>query len=222
VIGFGMNSNIKFKKPEKPYTVFFSIGERIVRESKISRDPSRNVPKSKIIIYNQTIKMYFTVVRFGCIEAMSYNDVNEYFSNLGPDCLREEITKKQFKRIMREKKIQNWNLNKLLLDQNYFLSTVGNYLVSSILYEAKLSPYRIVKDLTKKEIAQLLEASNRVPKESLAAGGLTIESFFSPSGREGVYDSPVYGKSKDPLGNRVIKEYLVEKRPLYWVKKIQK
>lgn len=114
-------------------------------------------------------------------------------------------------------------LAQLLMDQSIFAG-VGNYIKSEALYLAKLSPHRTGNSLSDSEIYELCQSIMSVMESSYQHQGATLSTFKTPYGDEGKYSTlfKVYGCKIDPLGNKVIKETLADKRTTHWVPQIQR
>lgn len=101
----------------------------------------------------------------------------------------------------------------LLLDQD-IISGIGNYMRCDILYLAKISPHRVINDITDDELITLFHCSKEIANTAYKAGGHSIIHFKSPEGGDG-YNSLIYKKENATsckINNRV----------LYWDPKIQK
>ena len=130
--------------------------------------------------------------------------------NLGPDPLQGEIENETFISCLRKKR--DWQITKALMDQSV-LAGIGNYIKSDSLWLARISPLRLVSDLSDDELENLNKCITRVMSESYNGVGVY------QSGNKAHF---VYGKKKDPDGNIIKKETTMDNRATYWVPKIQK
>ena len=123
------------------------------------------------------------------------------------------------------KKIQSSkkSIAQLLMDQSLFAG-VGNYIKCEALYRAKISPWRLGRELSQDELKCLYEAVISVANESYNHQGATILTYKDSYGAEGKYSNcfKVYGKTIDPLGNQIIKENTLDKRTTHWCPVIQR
>lgn len=108
-----------------------------------------------------------------------------------------------------------------LMDQRVF-SGIGNYLAAEILYESQIRPDRKLKDLSQTDMYQIFTNIYKIMWKSYNYGGLTIQDFWDPQGRMGKYPRKVYGKDKDPHGNKVKKTKFNNGRTCHWVPELQK
>jgi len=144
-------------------------------------------------------------------------------------------------------KLKNKNIASLLLEQNKdsgIGSGIGNYLMCEILYEAKISPHTTISTLLSNNI-YIIRLSNAIVKILKWAYMTNTEKYFKKMHPEifeyiskmrksmpleytyypeidiGMFNSEfscrVYKKDKDPRGNIVKGERLVNGRICYWV-----
>jgi formamidopyrimidine-DNA glycosylase len=103
-------------------------------------------------------------------------------------------------------------IGEVLMNQR-FVAGIGNYLRAEILYNAKLSPWREIKDLSNNN------------KKTLYNSILNVYDFFVKERLRKSYKSgdsiKVYKKDKDPLGNKVLGDKMAT-RTVWWVPDIQK
>lgn len=88
-----------------------------------------------------------------------------------------------------------------LMEQKY-ISGIGNYLRSDIMYNARIDPKKITGDITDDELTRLYNSSKLVIKnayDSMGARGDYVDLF----GNYGKYEHLAYGRSYDSLGNKV-------------------
>ena len=123
-------------------------------------------------------------------------------------------------------------------------SGIGNYIAAESMYEAKLSPYRTLNSLTKKEIESLNQAIKKIIKISYISNKVgymeCLEDYIEKHKeqvKEGKFpdylpeikikkgeeiEFKVYQKTEDKLGNKVIADKIITGRTTYWVPNIQK
>lgn len=116
----------------------------------------------------------------------------------------------------------NKPIAEVLMNQEVF-SGVGNYIRAEALYLAKLSPWRLSNKLSQDEVKTLCQACVDVMQESYQQQGATIHTYKTVYGEEGNYSTlfKVYGQSKDPQGNKIIKQQTSDKRTIHWCPDIQ-
>lgn len=174
-------------------------------------------------IFNSNLKkLYFIDQRhFGIFEFTNKKSIlNQKLNSIGPDLLNQKVTIQQFKNILNNH--LNKNICKVLMDQK-IISGIGNYLKSEILYESKLHPLLTIKQLTSKEINNLLKASQRLIKASYNAQGNSLRHYKNVESEKGTFEFQlkVYGRKKDPFGNPVKRIKTPDNRSTFFVENIQ-
>lgn len=158
----------------------------------------------------QLVLMYKTY--YG-VSVNIYNDqksYQKYIDSHGYDiyCLNN-FTFNNFKDIIKKfiKTKPDIHISKVLTDQKMLVAGINNFMKSEILYDAKISPHKTLKQLTTTDIDNLYNSICIISDEMLENG---LEN----------YNNRVYGKSKDN-NNNVIKEITPDHKITYWVKSIQ-
>lgn len=98
--------------------------------------------------------------------------LHPFLNRLGPDVLDEETTVEQVRDRCLDKRFYRRSLTGLLLDQG-FLSGLGNYLRSEVLFVARIHPSLRLMDCTAEQIHHLAEAAIAVSRQSYRTGGIT-------------------------------------------------
>lgn len=135
------------------------------------------------------------------------------------DCQAEILSE----RLKKRPKLQNQPISVILMDQGVFAG-VGNYLRAEALYKSKISPWRLLKNVSEDEFETLCRETHRVMWTSYKYGGATIATYRDVQGNKGAYSDrfEVYGRKSDPFGNSVIKELTPDQRAIHWVPEVQK
>jgi len=96
-------------------------------------------------------------------------------------------------------KNKNKCIKDLLLDQT-IINGLGNIYANEVLFEARISPLKKGKDITKKEAHNIINASKSIIDKSYKEGGCTIKSYTSSLGVIGNYQNylKVHKKEKEP------------------------
>ena len=63
----------------------------------------------------------------------------------------------------------------------------GNYLKAEILYASKISPYRIVEDLTEDDISNIYKYIKKISLESYKNGGASVLDYSDLNDKDGEY-----------------------------------
>ena len=99
-------------------------------------------------------------------------DVHPFLSRLGPDVLDASTTVEQIRQRLENRRFTKRQFTSLLLDQS-FLSGLGNYLRSEILFVARIHPTLRPIDCSSAQLNTLAEAILAVPHQSYITGGIT-------------------------------------------------
>jgi len=140
---------------------------------------------------------------------------------LGPDMLNDPPKFETFVQRLDER--ADRTLAEALMDQSV-VSGVGNYVKAESLYRARLSPHRVVNDVSVMEMAQLYDAVFGVMRDSYQSGGATIATYRQGDGGPGEAQERFvcYGRKVDPGGNPIVSEETKDGRTTWWCPTVQK
>jgi formamidopyrimidine-DNA glycosylase len=145
---------------------------------------------------------------FGTITILNNEELNKTLQKIGPDLIHTKVSFKEYEEVMN--KHPKMKIGQFLIEQKYF-SGVGNYIRAEVCYEAKISPYKLIKNMNieeKKELfIQLIKVINKAYK-----------LLFK--GKK--YPLKVYKQKMTPSGEKVVVERLEANRNIYWVPSVQK
>jgi endonuclease-8 len=135
------------------------------------------------------------------IEMLKDDEVenHSYIKKLGPDVVHPETTYEEVLNRYQSETFRNRKLSTLLLDQG-FLSGVGNYLRSEILFTSGVDPEFRPKDCTQKQIEALAKNSLYLSRRSYDTGGLTtpdelVEALKEEGASRRQYRHYAYGRA---------------------------
>lgn len=170
----------------------------------------------------QPFQVYFDDIRkFGKFEIYSEREVTKVLNDLGPDILSDILDiQTWWQHLSNRGKNMNKNICTILMDQAY-ISGIGNYLKSEILYYARIRPDHSLKELNQEQIQALWYYSYTIPRLSLQSGGLTISDFKDPDNMDGTFRKVVYKNKVDPYGYPILTLATSDGRKTYWVKEVQ-
>lgn len=184
---FGMSGNFRFHRGEVPkHGLVKFTGD----------DGAREV---------ETSIWYHDIRRFGRIQFLSEGEFNWKMSKLGHDLLTDsEMSKEDLLR--RVRRYPEKNICKLMLEQGKVWAGIGNYMVSEILYENLISPYRKVNQLSDEQIWDIYRSARDLAKSAYQSGGASLYTFTGMNGDQSNFKEQlkVYGKKRDPRGNEVV------------------
>ena len=221
----GLSGGWTFKKKDSEKYKFPDIMEFLnVKDIEEYRDKSLDHLNIEFK-FDKGSLFFFDTLSYGTISLSNdEKKLQKKLRELGPDIMDKDLTVKLFKEQI--KKQEKKKIGVVLVNQK-ILSGIGNYLRADILWVAKISPHRLVKDLTETEMKKIYQASRDLTwsdydKKEGKRLGIISKGFKSPHS----YDREffVYYEEKDIDGNPVKKEELYEgsqKRMIYWVPNVQ-
>ena len=161
--------------------------------------------------------------RFGTIKFVSNSKVHtKKLASLGPDILEDPPMPPELfaERILLK---PNRTISEALMDQSC-VSGIGNYLKAEVLHRAKISPHRMVTDLTSEEIQELWAEAVLSCRESYADHGASIRTYKTVNDERGSaqFYFRVYNTKQCPLGHVTTREETKDGRTSWWCKQCQK
>lgn len=170
---------------------------------------------------------FFDMLSFGTIKILrSEDELKKKLDSLAPDIMDEDLTFEMFKDQITKTKNLEKCIGNVLVNQKV-ISGIGNYLRSDILWLSKITPFRLVKNLSIDDLniiysnARLLTWGNYDKSYALKKKFIDKNSKLPKDYGRNFY---VYKQEKDIYGYKVINEELYEgsqKRFIYWVQKLQ-
>lgn len=108
------------------------------------------------------------------IEIMDREEVSghSYIKKLGPDVLHPDTTFEDVLEQFQSDEFKNRKLTTLLLDQG-FVSGIGNYLRSEIMFYAKVDPRKKLREYSDEQKEALADATYKLTTRSYETGGIT-------------------------------------------------
>jgi endonuclease-8 len=142
-----------------------------------------------------------------------------YLARLGLDPLDDETTPRMIRRRLEDRRFARRGLGALLLDQG-FLSGIGNYLRSEILYDARVAPERRPVDLDASERLALARAAITITRRAYRLRGVTIEPArarrLAAAGRKRrEYRHDAFGRAGEPCrrcGDTIVRTTVAGRR----------
>jgi len=135
------------------------------------------------------------------------------------------ITKEQFlKNLIKYKENKRRKIDKaicdVLVDQKTLCSGIGNYLLSEVLYEADIDPWKLTSDITKKEGSKIYNSCVKIINKAYECGGLSFSDYSDLNDQEGTYKQYllIYRKKKTLKNEKVLVREKSDKRSVYYVK----
>lgn len=161
------------------------------------------ITTSKGIFYIDDVR------NFATLSILNEDTLQEQLNKIGTDLLNEHVSLYEFTE--KVKKHPRMKIGMFLIKQDNF-SGVGNYVRCEALYIAKISPFRLNKDLNEDEIKEIYDATIYILKKAF--------SCLKDHGKNIV--KKVYDQKITPNNEEVIREKLEPTRNIYWVPSVQK
>jgi len=145
------------------------------------------------------------------------NIIQKELDKLAPDISDKNI---KFSEILERiniliPKIKNKLIEDIIIDQKLIFSGIGNYLKSEILYRAKISPLRKIKNINNDEWKKIFTIAKKLCNK--------MQLILETDNSNKYFDSmKVYQKEKDPYGNKIKTHKSLGGRTTFYVESIQK
>jgi DNA-formamidopyrimidine glycosylase len=178
--------------------------------------------------------IYFNDMRnFGTFTFCNKSNLKKKLNTLGADILDVNDQFELFKKRIDRKRNDTF-IASAILDQKVSAG-VGNYIRAEVLYVAKISPFRKIKNITENELKTIWNICRQIgwyfydedkgKKLKIINGKYKISAKYKKQGpskyKPGADYFLVYRQDKDPTGNKVLHEKIKD-RMIHYVKKIQK
>jgi len=170
--------------------------------------------KSKVLIFNDPRK-------FGFVDFARTKEIykKKYFTSLGLDALSNSLNEQYI-----YKKINNTEvpIKQILLNQ-HIVAGIGNIYASEILFDSKISPFTIGRNLNLKDLKRLIRSIRKILNKAIESGGSSIRDFVSSDGTLGNFQSnfKVYGKEGQKISKFIVKKKKQYGRATYYCPELQ-
>jgi len=178
---------------EKSIVIHLGMSGRLLSQNITNLNPQKH---DHVIFHlsNNICITYNDPRRFGLVTTIKTTDINKHnlFKNLGAEPLSE-----QFNIQYLTAKIQNKNTSaKDFLMNSQNVVGIGNIYANEILYLAKLSPFKIVRNFTLNEVELIITCTKQILNNAINAGGSSLRDYIAPNGVLGNFQNffKVYGK----------------------------
>jgi len=169
---------------------------------------------NKILVYNDPRK-------FGFVDIVKTNSLQKqkYITNLGIDALSLELKPVYFYNKIKNSEVP---IKQILLNQK-LIAGIGNIYASEILFDAKISPLTLGKDLEISLIMKLIKSIRKILRKAIKYGGSSIRDYRSTDGTLGNFQSnfKVYDKEGENIGNDKVVKIVQYGRSTFYCPKTQ-
>lgn len=175
--------------------------------------------KNVVFTFDKTNDLIFSDFRnFGTITITDNLDlVNEELNKIAPDITNKDTHFSDIKKRIESLSdaIIKHRIEDVIIDQKLILSGIGNYLKSEILYECKISPLRVLKNITLDEWKLIFRVAKKITKKmEKILNSNNLDKYFS--------EMKVYQQKNDPYGNKIKTRKSKFGRTTFYVRSIQK
>ena len=168
----------------------------------------------KILIYNDPRK-------FGFIDIVQTKDLQKqkYILSLGVDALSPDLTEQIIFEKISKSEVP---IKQILLNQK-LIAGIGNIYASEILFDSKISPLTLGKNLEISLIMKLIKSIRKILKKAIKFGGSSIRDYKSIDGTLGNFQSnfKVYNKEGKKIGDDKVKKIIQYGRSTYYCPRLQ-
>ena len=152
------------------------------------------------IFLSKMILVYHDPRKFGFIDIVKTKDLQKqkYILSLGVDALSPDLTAQMIFEKISKSEVP---IKQILLNQK-LIAGIGNIYASEILFDSKISPLTLGKDLEISLIMKLIKSIRKILKKAIKYGGSSIRDYRSTDGTLGNFQSnfKVYNKEGKKIG----------------------
>ena len=124
---------------------------------------------------------------------------HRFFVNLGVEPLIGQFNGRYLLNVTKNKKSP---IKNIIMNQKYIVG-VGNIYASEALFMSGIHPFRLGKDITKRDCVKLVRAIKSVLKKSIKLGGSSINDHTMVSGKMGYFQNKLYVYGRE--GSKCVK-----------------
>ncbi len=167
-----------------------------------------------ILVYNDPRK-------FGFIDIIKTKDLQKqkYIFSLGVDALSPNLTAQMIFEKISKSEVP---IKQILLNQK-LIAGIGNIYASEILFDSKISPLTLGKNLEISLIMKLIKSIRKILKKAIKYGGSSIRDYRSTDGTLGNFQSnfKVYNKEGKKIDGDKVKKIVQYGRSTFYCPKLQ-
>ena len=214
-VTFGMSGNIRVDPDEAELARRKETRDKYLKHAAVAFEYLDSAGDGPYVFY------YHDTRRFGSVHYMTDRELKTKLNALGPSIMdTEPLTLDAL--VKRWRRHNGKDVCTVLMNQD-LVSGIGNYLKSTILYECRVYPMALLKDLDDQTLYAMYECARSWAQRAYDAGGASLYTYTGLHGdRSDVKtELPTYDKAYDPDGRRVLKTDTPDKRTTHWVVEVQ-
>lgn len=182
-----------------------------------------------IFYFDDKSVLYFNDIRrFGWVKIIDKSKVKSKnipeFEKLGVEPLTKDLTVEYL--IMMAERYPNRKVKQFIMDQT-IIAGVGNIYADESLFDARIKPMRLVKDVKKTEWTILIASTKKALEQGIKYGGSSAENFVDAFGQQGKAHEylKIYRKTSEPCSGKcggVVERTVIGGRSTHWCPRCQK
>ncbi len=170
---------------------------------------------------SRNILIYHDPRKFGFIDIVKTKKLpkQKYILSLGVDALSQDLTAQMIFEKISKSEVP---IKQILLNQK-LIAGIGNIYASEILFDSKISPLTLGKNLEISLIMKLIKSIRKILKKAIKYGGSSIRDYRSTDGTLGNFQSnfKVYNKEGKKIGDDKVKKIIQYGRSTFYCPKLQ-
>ena len=206
---------------DKDYTLVIHLG--MSGRLKTTSSPYKRIKHDHFVLYflSKMKLIYHDPRKFGVIDIVKTKDLQKqkYIFRLGVDALSPNLTAQMIFEKISKSEVP---IKQILLNQK-LIAGIGNIYASEILFDSKISPLTLGKDLEISLIMKLIKSTRKILKKAIKYGGSSIRDYRSTDGTLGNFQSKfkVYNKEGKKIGDDEVKKIVQYGRSTFYCPKLQ-
>ena len=206
---------------DKEYSLIMHLGMSGRIKTTFSKHKKNKHDHFIIFFGNGNILTYNDPRKFGYIDIVKTKHLlkKKYITNLGIDALSPELKPKiLFDKISKSEV----PIKQILLNQR-LIAGIGNIYASEILFDAKISPLILGKDLQISLILKLIRSIRKILNKAIKFGGSSIRDYRSTDGTLGNFQSnfKVYNNEGKKISGDKVKKIVQYGRSTFYCPNLQ-
>ncbi len=206
---------------DKDYSLVMHLG--MSGRLKTVSSTYKRIKHDHFILYflSKKILIYHDPRKFGFIDIVKTKDLQKkkYIMSLGIDALSPNLSPQMIFQKISKSEVP---IKQILLNQK-IIAGIGNIYASEILFDSKISPLILGKNLEISLIMKLIKSIRKILNKAIKYGGSSIRDYRSTDGTLGNFQSnfKVYNKEGKKIGTDRVKKIVQYGRSTFYCPKIQ-
>lgn len=167
---------------------------------------------------------FHDIRKFGTIALLPTDKISTYekITVLGIDALDQKLNSEKLSELLG--KNPGKQIKDFLMRQDY-ISGIGNIYASEILFDAKILPTRLCKNITPNETGILISSTKKILRKAIRMRGTSVSDYRDSQGQKGTFQNvlKVYKKNgqKCKICGTIIEKIIIGQRSTFYCPKCQ-